>query len=82
MIPLIISALALPVLAIEKSCKALVMSGGGAWGSYEAGVLYGLIQNSEDKEKFAYDVVTGVSIGSINTAAISVFKVGDETNFT
>ena len=63
-----------------KSCKALAMSGGGAKGAFEAGALYGLIMNDEDKSKYAYDVVTGVSAGAINTAAVSLFKPGDEVN--
>ena len=33
----------------SKSCKALAMSGGGAHGALEAGVLWGLIKNDEDK---------------------------------
>lgn len=52
------------------------MSGGGAKGSYEAGALWGLIKNSEDKTKFEYDVVTGVSAGAINTACVSLFEKG------
>ena len=63
-----------------KSCKALALSGGGAKGAFEAGALYGLIMNDEDKSKYAYDVVTGVSAGAINTGAISIFKPGDEVN--
>ena len=63
-----------------KSCKALAMSGGGSKGSYEAGVLYGLVNNDPDKTKYSYDVVTGVSAGSINTVAVSLFAPGDETN--
>ena len=63
-----------------KSCKALAMSGGGSKGAYEAGALYGLIMNDPDKTKYEYDVVTGVSAGSINTGAISLFKPGDEVN--
>jgi predicted acylesterase/phospholipase RssA len=63
-----------------KSCKALAMSGGGSKGSYEAGVLYGLVTNDPDKTNYAYDVVTGVSAGSINTVAVSLFAPGDETN--
>ena len=65
-----------------KSCKALALSGGGSKGSYEAGVLYGLVNNDPDKTKYAYDVVTGVSAGSINTVAVSLFAPGDETNMT
>ena len=63
-----------------KSCRALAMSGGGSKGSYEAGVLYGLVNNDPDKSKYAYDVVTGVSAGSINSIAVSLFAPGDETN--
>ena len=65
-----------------KSCKALAMSGGGSKGSYEAGVLYGLVNNDPDKTNYAYDVVTGVSAGSINTVAVSLFAPGDELNMT
>ena len=63
-----------------KSCKALAMSGGGSKGAFEAGALYGLIMNDPDKTKYEYDVVTGVSAGSINTGAVSLFKKGDEVN--
>jgi len=56
------------------------MSGGGAKGAYEAGVLYGLYNNIPDKKTMAYDVVTGVSAGSINTAAVILFEKGDEQN--
>jgi len=56
-----------------KSCKALALSGGGAKGAYEAGALWGLVMGESDTSKFAYDVVTGVSAGAINTGAISVF---------
>ena len=66
--------------AEDTSCRALVMSGGGSKGAYEAGVLWGLIKSTTDISKFAYDVVTGVSAGAINTGAVSVFKPGDELN--
>ena len=56
------------------------MSGGGSKGSYEAGVLFGLVNNDQDKSKYAYDVVTGVSAGSINSVAVSLFVPGDEVN--
>jgi predicted acylesterase/phospholipase RssA len=45
--------------------KALVLSGGGAHGAYEAGVVKALLQ------KTSYDVICGVSIGAINAALIS-----------
>lgn len=56
------------------------MSGGGAKGSYEAGALWGLYFTDTDKTKYQYDVVTGVSAGAINTAAVSLFAPGDEVN--
>lgn len=34
----------------------------------------------EGSTKYAYDVVTGVSAGALNTGAISLFAPGDERN--
>lgn len=53
------------------------MSGGGNKGAYESGVIYGLAHNLPS-EKVAWDVVTGVSAGAINTAGLSMFPVGKE----
>ena len=63
-----------------ESCKAIALSGGGAKGAYEAGVLWGLYHTDPDKSNYAYDVVTGVSAGAINTACMAMFKPGDELN--
>ena len=62
--------LLLSAIEAKKSCKALSMSGGGSEGAYEAGGLWGLFFNTpeDQRDKFAYDVVTGVSAGSINAA--------------
>ena len=43
--------------------KALVLSGGGARGAYEAGVIAGLHERGE-----TFDIVCGTSIGAINGA--------------
>src|SRR5579871_4931395 len=43
--------------------KALVLTGGGALGAYEAGVVRGLADAGE-----AFDLVCGTSIGAINAA--------------
>lgn len=56
------------------------MSGGGALGAYEAGALWGLIKNAKNPDDFKYDVVSGVSAGSINALAVSLFEKGDEMN--
>lgn len=69
--------------AAEKPefCHALALSGGGNKGSYEAGVINGLITNSE-KNDTAWRVCSGVSAGSLNCAYISGFAIGDELNMT
>jgi hypothetical protein len=41
-----------------RPCKALILSGGGDLGAYEAGVLYGLAI-SLPKEEIDWDVVAG-----------------------
>ena len=58
-------------------CRVLALSGGGDKGAYEAGVVYGLVKNLPAGEA-AWDVVTGISAGSINAGAIATFSVGDE----
>jgi len=60
---------------------ALVLSGGGSKGAYEAGVLHGLA-HSLPKEEVAYDVISGVSVGSINAAFVSLFEKGDEVKMS
>ena len=57
------------------------MSGGGNNGAWEAGVLWGLLHYG-DAEKYKYDVVTGVSIGSVNAAGLALWKIGDELKGT
>mgnify|MGYP002633242787 CR=1 FL=1 len=73
-----IIALSTVVSAKEGKCTALAMSGGGSYGAYEAGVLFGLYHSLTDKSEMEYDVVSGVSAGSINTFAVGVFEIGDE----
>ena len=62
-----------------ETCKALVMSGGGSNGAWESGVLWGLIHYG-NPEDYQYDVLAGVSIGGINSAAMAMFEKGDEVN--
>ena len=71
------SLFATAALASQENCKALVMSGGGSNGAWEIGVFWGLV-NYGNSDDFAYDVVTGVSAGSINTLALSGWEVGQE----
>lgn len=50
--------------------KALVLSGGGAHGAYEAGVAHALMQRE------SFDLICGVSIGAINAALLSAGEPG------
>ena len=58
---------------MKDECLALAMSGGGSKGAYEAGAMWGMFYAAEDKSRFYYDVVTGVSAGAINSAASAVW---------
>ncbi|CAI2373547.1 unnamed protein product [Moneuplotes crassus] len=55
-----------------KKCRALALSGGGDKGAYEAAVFVGLVNNLP-AEEVQYDVLTGVSAGSLNTLGLSAF---------
>ena len=60
-------------------CRVLAMRGGGTKGAYEVGALRAMAEML-DPIDIAYDVVEGVSIGSINAALFSRFERGDEKN--
>jgi predicted acylesterase/phospholipase RssA len=59
-----------------KKCRALVLQGGGDLGAYQAGGVVGLMDNLDPIET-QYDVVTGVSAGSINGIAMAVYAPDD-----
>ena len=61
----------------KDTCNALVLSGGGSNGAWEVGVMWGLLHYGSP-EDFEWDWITGVSAGSINTAAMSGWAIGDE----
>ena len=61
----------------QDHCYALALSGGGSNGAWEAGLLWGLTHYG-NPDDFKWDIVTGISAGSINTSAMSVYAVGDE----
>jgi predicted acylesterase/phospholipase RssA len=65
----------------QEVCRALSLSGGGSKGAYEVGVLHQLARqlNGTDAQ---YDVISGISVGSLNAGALSLFKKGDELNQT
>jgi NTE family protein len=57
----------------EKRRAALVLSGGGARGAYEAGVLSYLFESiyPELPRGFEFDVVSGTSVGAIHAAYVA-----------
>ena len=59
------------------SCTALVLSGGGSNGAWEAGVFWGLV-NYGNPEDFKYDMLSGISAGSINSVALVGWDIGQE----
>lgn len=61
------------------TCKALALEGGGSHGAYQAGALIGLIKSLPEGTT-AWNVVTGISAGSLNAGAVSMYATGDEQN--
>lgn len=53
--------------------KALVLSGGGAKGAFQVGVLHSLVQ----REALAYDIITGVSVGALNGSFLAQYPKAD-----
>ena len=68
-------------LTPDGKCRALVMSGGSNNGAWEAGVVWGLLHYGQP-EDFAWDTVSGVSAGSINTGGFATWATGTELEFT
>ena len=64
-------------LSEAKVCRALALRGGGVKGAYEVGVLKAFSEHL-NPEDIHYDVVSGVSIGSMNGAIFALFEKGQE----
>ena len=54
-----------------SSKTALVLSGGGARGAYQAGVLKGIAEILPEKKKSPFQIISGVSAGAINSAKLA-----------
>jgi len=57
------------------------LSGGGSFGTYETGVVWGLLHYG-DPELYRWDVFTGVSAGSINAGMMSAWPKGKEVEMS
>ena len=65
----------------DGKCRALVLSGGSNNGAWETGVIWGLSHYGTASD-FAWDVVSGVSAGAINTGGIATWPTGSEVEMT
>ena len=57
------------------------MSGGGNRGAWEAGVLWGLAHYG-NPDDYQWDVVSGISAGSINTCGAAMFDPADVVEYS
>jgi predicted acylesterase/phospholipase RssA len=58
----------------SNECRILVLSGGGAHGAYQAGVIKRL-----DESGHKWDIITGISVGSLNGVFISGFSLKNQS---
>jgi len=63
--------------ALGQQCRLLAVSGGGDYGAWQAGVVKGLVA-AQSAEQVKWDVVTGISSGSMVAASVAKFRVGQE----
>ena len=62
---------------VDKVCRVLSLSGGGSKGAFEVGAINYLYRNLPAPSN-QYDVISGVSVGSINAFGYSMFAKGSE----
>jgi len=65
----------------EEYCYALALSGGGSFGTYETGVVWGLLHYG-NPDYYRWDAFTGVSAGSLNACMFSVWPKGQEVEMS
>ena len=61
----------------QDKCHVLALQGGGDQGAYQAGALKGLAYNLPESER-TWNIVTGISAGTLNGAGFSLFPSGKE----
>jgi predicted patatin/cPLA2 family phospholipase len=59
------------ITSVTASCNILALSGGGAFGAVEVGILDSLTSSKQIPNN--YDVVTGISAGALNAGFLSYF---------
>lgn len=60
-------------ISLVGACNILSLSGGGAHGAFQAGVLNRLQTMGKN-----WDIITGVSVGSLNGVMLGMFKPSDQ----
>ena len=78
---LVLILILLPAFIQAEKCRALVLEGGGDKGAYQVGAIRGLYEKLGQAEG-TYDVLSGVSIGSMNSFAYSLHPAGREDETT
>jgi len=59
----------------DGKCRVLAMRGGGIHGAFEVGVLKAFTDNLQPTD-YMYDVLSGVSVGALNTGMLSIYGYG------
>lgn len=77
---LILSLASMALAGSDGKCRAIVLSGGGDKGAYQASVLTSFIDLLDPIET-TYDIVSGISVGSLNGGTFATFKQGEEKEF-
>ncbi len=68
----------LSVVKADQFCRALALEGGGSLGAYQVGVMIGMTEVLPGPD-IEWNVVTGISTGALNSAGVSHFPMGQET---
>ena len=61
----------------DEYCRALALEGGGSLGAYQAGALLALTQLLPGPD-IEWNVVSGISTGSLNAGGVALFAMGQE----
>lgn len=67
----IVSAVSALTQNQQQTCSVLALSGGGAFGAVEMGVLDAMVHSGEAPNQ--YDIVTGISAGGLNAGFLSYY---------
>lgn len=74
----IVFILLVSILGVSSSkCYGVALEGGGTHGAYEAGAMMAITEFLPPAE-YRYSIITGISIGAINSCPCVGFEMGDE----